>query len=257
MKNFETYRTEAELLRRVDQLKAMGVKGSDIEVISKNKVNGTNRLAYGDIDAKTSEASLGDKIAAFFSGEDAQVKALDKYNFSPDTRNQAMTAVNNGYYLLHLKSKDIYNKPSYYNDRFDYLDEDLKSSDNLTPEDKIRIHEERLRIDKDRVESGSIEINKEVVSERQEVKVPVEKERVIVERHKVDEKSSHDFDELGKNKDTIRVPIHEEKINVSKENVVTEELVIKKEKVVEDEIVSAEIRKEKVDVDENNAKRIK
>lgn len=252
MKNFETYRNQEELLARIEQLRASGVKDNEIEVISSKKIDGYDYLDYSDINQKTNEVTLGDRIAAFFTGEDPEDKAFERYDFDDNTRLEAVNAVRSGNYVLYINRDDYYDDPNYYENRSEYLDEDIRSREDLSNEDKIRIHEERLRVNKDRVQTGQVDINKEVVTEHQEIEVPVEREKVTVERRKVDERAAGDFDSsIMDDGETIRVPIHEEKLSVDKENVVTEEVVIKKDVVQDTETVSGDVRKEKIDIDED------
>ena len=112
------------------------------------------------------------------------------------------------------------------------------------------MHEERLRVNKERVQSGEIGLNKHVVTETQEIEVPVEKERVTIERHAVegDAEDGYSFSETD---EEIRIPIHEERVTVDKDAVVTEEVEINRENVTENQKVSDQVRKEKLDVVEN------
>lgn len=137
------------------------------------------------------------------------------------------------------------------NDRRDYeFDEDIKNRTDLSDDEKIRLHEERIRVGKDEVQTGEVRIDKDVVEERQEFDVPVSRDEVTIERRRVDERVDGDVDFDRLDNDTIRVPLTEERINVEKENVVAEELVIKKNRVQDTAHVSETVRKEEVNVDD-------
>ncbi|MBO3063736.1 DUF2382 domain-containing protein [Mammaliicoccus fleurettii] len=113
-------------------------------------------------------------------------------------------------------------------------------------EESVQLHEERLNVDKENVETGEASVDKRVVEEQEEFDVPVEREEVTIERRPVNEKVDEDFNAQGD--DSVRVPLHEERVNVDKENVVSEEIVIKKNKVQDTEHVSEKVRREEADI---------
>ncbi|ULG71929.1 DUF2382 domain-containing protein [Macrococcus brunensis] len=136
------------------------------------------------------------------------------------------------------------------------FDEDIANRTDLSHDEKIRLHEERLRVGKDNVQTGEVRIDKDVVEERQEFDVPVSRDEVTIERRRVDERVDGDVDFDRLDNDTIRVPLTEERINVEKENVVAEELVIKKNRVQDTAHVSETVRKEQVDIDDTNGRHV-
>ena len=46
----------------------------------------------------------------------------------------------------------------------------------------IKLHEERLHVNKESVNAGDVKIHKDVITEQKTVKVPVEREEVVIER---------------------------------------------------------------------------
>lgn len=115
----------------------------------------------------------------------------------------------------------------------------------------LKLHEERLRVNKDNVKTGEVQIDKDVVVEKQEFDVPVSHDEVVIERRKVNERVDSDVDFTNADEE-IHIPLTEERINIEKENVVAEELVIKKNKVQDTVHVEETVKKEVVDIDENN-----
>lgn len=117
-------------------------------------------------------------------------------------------------------------------------------------EEAIRLHEERLVVDKHRQKTGEVAVNKRIKTEQANVSVPVEKERVIVERV--------DSAEIGRpvsaaetsfqDGEAIRVELYEETADIRKEAFVREEVTLRKE--VEQQVVDANetLRREKLDV---------
>src|SRR5699024_1659268 len=81
-------------------------------------------------------------------------------------------------------------------------------------EEAVRLHEERVNVDKENVETGEASVDKHVVEEPEEFDVPVEKEEVTIERRPVNEKVDSDFE--SNEDDSIHVPLHEERVNVDK-----------------------------------------
>ncbi|WP_434121785.1 DUF2382 domain-containing protein [Salinicoccus roseus] len=127
--------------------------------------------------------------------------------------------------------------------------DEFADRDDLTEEEKIQLREERLNVDKDRVQTGEVNVDKHVETEHQEFDVPVEREEVTVERRPVDgDRPAGDIDE--DDRDSINVSVNEERVNVDKEDVVSEEIVVKKDKVRDTEHVSEDVRREDVDIDE-------
>ncbi len=256
MRNFESFRTEEELLARIDQLRAAGIKDSEMHVIAQRRLESGN-LDFTDIneltdyDFEKKDVTLGDRITAFFTGETPEEVAFEKYRFDDTVRGDITSSVRNGNYVLIVDREGFYDNAEFTTGRYDYIDEDIRAREDIDLNDKIKLHEERLRVNKDRVESGAVNIKKDIVTERQEIEVPVEREEVTIERRKVDEVQAGDFDSTIDDGETIRIPLHEERVNVDKENVVTEEVVIKKSIVHGTEKVGADLRKERIDIDEN------
>jgi len=110
---------------------------------------------------------------------------------------------------------------------------------------KMKLREERLRIEKERVSAGQVNVRKEVTTERQNVQVPVEREEVVITRRDVSGGgSTADAGTIGD--EEIRIPVSEERVNVSKDTVVTGEVEIGKRKTTDTQTVSDDVRKEKV-----------
>jgi uncharacterized protein (TIGR02271 family) len=116
--------------------------------------------------------------------------------------------------------------------------------------DRMQLREEELQARKTRVETGSVQLGKEVVEEQQTLEVPVTREEVYVERHAVDRREAGT--PIGDaERETIRVPVTEERVEVSKQPVVYEEVGIGKRVTQETETVSDTVRREELRVDED------
>jgi uncharacterized protein (TIGR02271 family) len=111
----------------------------------------------------------------------------------------------------------------------------------------LEMREEELHVEKRTVQSGEVDVSKDVVTEREEIDVPRRHEEVEIDyrpsaTHRPAEGQIGDDEE-------IRVPLHEEQVNVDKETVVTGEVDISKREVEETEHVSEEVRKERLHVE--------
>lgn len=111
----------------------------------------------------------------------------------------------------------------------------------------IQLREEQLKVSKDTVSAGEVNLRKDVKTEHKSVTVPVEHEEVVIERRTVNKPVAvGDMDLKG---ETIRVPVSEEKVRVTKEAVVTEEVSVGKKKVAGQETVGADLKREELVVE--------
>ncbi|MDG0791428.1 YsnF/AvaK domain-containing protein [Cohnella ginsengisoli] len=124
---------------------------------------------------------------------------------------------------------------------------DVKDAKDLKEADTLRLHEERLNVDKERVRTGEVSVHKDVIEERQTIEVPVQREEVVIERHAVQGETT-DGAAIGKD-ETIRIPVSEERVEVTKRPVATEEISIGKRVVQDTEHVSETVRKERAELD--------
>lgn len=127
-------------------------------------------------------------------------------------------------------------------------------------EQKLRLHEERLNVDKRVEETGEVHVNKHVETEQQAMDIPVKREEVHIERRPVNESVTGDakiFDD-GEN---IHIPVKQEQVEVTKKPVVNEEIVVGKREVEDTKHIRETVRHEKADIErtgdtnEANAKR--
>ena len=120
----------------------------------------------------------------------------------------------------------------------------------IDAERRIKLREERLSVDKQRVAAGEVQITKDVVEHQQDIDVPVIREELFIERRPVSETTADagDIGEIGAG-ETIRVPLMREQVAVTKRAYVTGEVVVGKRDVSETQRVSDTTREEKLRVD--------
>jgi uncharacterized protein (TIGR02271 family) len=117
-----------------------------------------------------------------------------------------------------------------------------------TDAETLRLREEQLQARKTPVETGRVQLGKEVVEEEKTMDVPVSREEVFVERNPVDRRPADQPISSGESQ-TIDVPVREERLEVEKEPVVYEEVGVGKRATQETETVSDTVRREELRMD--------
>lgn len=112
----------------------------------------------------------------------------------------------------------------------------------------VQLREEELQARKRPVETGSVQLGKDVVEEQRSMDVPVTREEVFVERHPVDRQAS-DRPISDSDTETVRVPVREERVEVEKQPVVYEEVGVGKRVTQETRQVSDTVRREELRVE--------
>ena len=141
-------------------------------------------------------------------------------------------------------------QPTYNRDTYNYDNDQPLYTANEGNNQKIRLYEERLLTNKNRVKTGEVAVGKHIETETQEVSVPVEKERVIIERTTPTEArevtpGTVDFSEG----EVARMEVYEETADIQKQAFVREEVNVRKE-VTQDTVNATEtLRREELDVD--------
>jgi uncharacterized protein (TIGR02271 family) len=117
-----------------------------------------------------------------------------------------------------------------------------------TEAERIRLREEELQARKTSVETGRVQLGKEVVEEQRTMEVPVSREEVTIERHPV-ERAPSDKPIDTTESETVRVPVRAEQVEVEKQPVVYEEVGIGKRVTQETQQVSETVRREELRTD--------
>lgn len=114
----------------------------------------------------------------------------------------------------------------------------------------IERSEERLTVDKDTQQVGSVRVGKRIVEETQSVDVPVTREELVIERRTVDRPAGETLTE-----DSVDIPVYEEQVRTGKEARVVEELEVGKTAKTDTQRVSETVRREEFDVDVDEDRR--
>ena len=144
----------------------------------------------------------------------------------------------------------IYNVPGAKATAVTEVDEDIQTRTDVADDEKIRLYEERLLVNKQREKAGEVSIGKRVETETASVAVPVEKERIVIERTdattgNVVSPGTANF-AGGK---VAEVELYEETATIDKQAFVREEVNVRKEVETETVTGSETIRREELEVD--------
>ena len=144
----------------------------------------------------------------------------------------------------------IYDVPGATPTAVSNVDEDIRTRADITDDEKIRLYEERLMVDKQRAKTGEVAIGKRVETETASVSVPVEKERIVIERNdtttgRAVTPGTANF-AGGK---VAEVELYEETASIDKQAFVREEVSVRKEVDRETVQASETIRREELEID--------
>lgn len=135
------------------------------------------------------------------------------------------------------------NSTGYTDHRGTTLDEEMTEERR-----SMKLREEKLDVDKERVQSGEVKLRKEAIEENKSIDVPVTHEEVVIERHSVNDE--HTDGVIG-DSETVRIPVSEERVEVNKRPVVTGEVEVRKERVQDTEHIHDTVKKEQAHVDQD------
>jgi len=110
---------------------------------------------------------------------------------------------------------------------------------------RVTAYEEQLRVQKQSVEKGDVNVRKEVHTEHKTIEVPVQREEVVIERRT----PTGDTTGSIEGHQEIRIPVREEQVSVEKIPVAKEEVVVGKRTVQGTEHVQETLRKEEIKID--------
>jgi len=119
-----------------------------------------------------------------------------------------------------------------------------------TTDDAMTLSEEELRVGKSRRETGKARLRKFIVSENVTETVPVERETVHIEREPItDANAGQAMSGAELSEEEHEVTLMEEDVVVDKQAVPKERIRLDKDVVTEQETVSADVRREEVEIE--------
>ena len=216
----ESFKTEQEVLSKIKELKGEGYVENDIYVVTNDRDSLSIVRGQTDVDLVAAEGNWLDKFIAFMSGDEPVRAAFHQMGFTEEESQVYYDEVKNGAILLYV---DKEYGTIYDNKHLDlgsgYTGANIESSDaalvgDKAQEEHMRLHEERLSIDKERQLSGEVDVNKYVVEEEETVEVPVEPEEVYIEKRAVTAETA--AGEVFDDGEHIHIPVMEERVEVTK-----------------------------------------
>jgi uncharacterized protein (TIGR02271 family) len=122
-----------------------------------------------------------------------------------------------------------------------------------TTDDAMTRSEEELQVGTTQRERGRVRLRKHVTTEQQTVTVPVQREQVRVEREPItDANLDAATDGPAISEEDHEVTLHEEEAVVEKRAVPRERVRLEKDTVTDERQVSEEVRKEQIEVDDQD-----
>lgn len=120
---------------------------------------------------------------------------------------------------------------------------------------RLKLREEQLQVEKERMQTGEAHLRKEVVEEQKTFTVPTTREEIVVE---VQPGSGLTTDQSPITPgETIHIPVSEERVHVTKQPVETGEVSIHKQAVQEEQPVSETVKREKARLEQEGQPRIR
>jgi uncharacterized protein (TIGR02271 family) len=122
-----------------------------------------------------------------------------------------------------------------------------------TTDDAMTRSEEELRVGTETRERGRVRLRKYVTTEQQQVTVPVEREEVRIEREPITD-ANLDAATSGPDisEEEHEITLHEEEVVVDKRAVAKERVRLDTETVTDERQISEEVRKEQIEVDDQD-----
>jgi uncharacterized protein (TIGR02271 family) len=136
---------------------------------------------------------------------------------------------------------------------------DTSMESDLESERVMELREEQLDVHTERMQTGEVQLRKEIVTESRTVEVPVTREEIVVERRPLEgaaQEGSLDTAGLDSEKE-IRIPVSEEFVHIDKKVVPREEIRVSKEKITDTKSVTEDVRHEEAHVDSDGRVSIK
>jgi uncharacterized protein (TIGR02271 family) len=246
--SYDNYVDEGRILVMVD---ADSSRSNDVYEVFRNH-NSANADRYLDNNVTTETAeenargSVTDTVDAAFNGSGLE----GRNDTGLDTMNSASV-----HDLPETRAMDDVNRPGMTGDVYSGTADGIGERDHarlseFDREDdearRLRLRAEQLDVSKNKVQTGEVNIHKEIVEEQKTINVPVSREEVVIERRSVNNDSSST--PIGAD-ETIRIPVSEEQVDVRKNTVVTGEVDVHKREIQGTEQVKDTVKREEARID--------
>jgi uncharacterized protein (TIGR02271 family) len=247
------FRNPADAERAITELSAAGVSKKDIGVAVWDHNIGAEKKSAG-------ASGWVDRVKSMFEPHEREeyaskdgLEVLEHMGIPEDQRRYFKNALRQGGVLLTVnpagrtvEALRILNSCNGVTSE-NFHSQELAPETEAAGEQRIHLLGETLRVNKERVQAGSVNLRKEVVTERQNIEVPVTREELVIERTPGEgREATGEILEEGKQ---IKVPLSEERVQVEKRPVVREEVAVRKRQVQDTRKVNDEVKREELHVD--------
>ncbi len=265
------YDTREEVIRAIQDYEEMGYPLNQLSIATNTKdfpsptaienETGVASEDFGGTDVDEHKGFFESLMSVFRGDFDVDGRTYYEYllglGFDDAAARNYAEEIDEGKILLLTENvaASISNPSSTLNEGSSFKPTDLDSNSfGMDEEHSLKLREEQLNIKKEPVQTGEVEVHKEVVEEQKTIDIPVTHEEVYVERRKVDDEvaatlNSADTITPVDDSESIRIPIVEEKVEVTKKPVVNEELVIGKNKIEKTEQVTDQLKREEARIE--------
>ncbi|WP_100407926.1 YsnF/AvaK domain-containing protein [Bacillus solitudinis] len=131
------------------------------------------------------------------------------------------------------------------NQKMQYKDKDKgKEKDKMTNSSKVTIplKEEVMDIRKKEINTGEVNVHREIVEDEKKVTIPVQREEIVIESIQKDQN-------LDEHREVTRIPISEEEIHITKQRVQLADVSVSTKKINELKQVKTNLKKETLAVE--------
>lgn len=243
----EVFDQPEALLDRTIELKQEGYEVEDMYVfVKRSEVADTVRNHSNLYVLVTDEPGT---VASLVTSSERPIERwLKSMRLTPEQQNRFAREVEQGRLFLYVDA-DLGEQ------RFDAVSSKTKQASDVE-EQTLELHEERLIVEKEAVQTGEVIIHRHVTKTDQEIEVPVRKEQVHVERMAGSEDviEDYDFEQPGirtiDEGDHLRIQVIEERAFIVKRPVIVEEIIVRKQVTEEVKTMTETLRKEEIEVTE-------
>lgn len=250
----EVFDQPEALLKRTVDLKQEGYQEDDMYVFVKrtetaDMIRRDSKLYVLVVDEPDTVASL------VTSSERPIVRWFGSMRLTHEQRERFEREVEHGRLFLYVDANQ--------NEEMADIKQSPRPSSNEHEEQTLELHEERLTVETETVQTGELVIDKHVTETEETIEVPVRREHLHVERMAGSEDviEDYDFDQPGirtiDEGDQLRIQVIEERAFIVKRPVVVEEIIVRKQVDAETLTVTETLRKEEIDIRQVGQAKIK
>lgn len=270
-KIFGFFNGQIEVQDKIDELRNGGYPSDNMYVIAKDNEQINGLRSYSEAHFSTEQdGDWIDKFKDMFSGDFSLKNVFEEMGFSREEAEEYNRRIEQGEIFLFADdevfeeekvSKNSGTLESSPETAFGFSGNsnmsrtERRKNRSDTKEESLLLHEEQLEVHKEPVQTGEVNVNKRIVEEQQDLDVPIERDEVTVERRPITDQPNADAEiqsEPYKVGDELHIPVIEERLIVTKKEVVVEEIVITKRKINDTKHISETIRREVVDIDDED-----